>query len=445
MSTTLRQAKAEARALRKQGDHAQAFSIYEKILAAVPLANEVRLLVADALAEIGANEAAAQVYKTVAIHDIRSGHPLPAIVASHALVQLGHPVVEIEELLVRTFASGSPQLARFAIKPAPVNPDAKLDAGDPVKGMPLEKAAENAGRAALDLSVFVGYQEQYHPLPFLSELSQDSFFAVGRSLRVLRMEDGQLVMRQGDTGDSLFLVANGELRVFVTGPDGVSKDVARLFENTLFGEMALITGQPRTASVAVVGEADVIEISRASLEQVMAQVPAVRDGLDRFSRERLIKNLLQTSPIFSPFTKSQQGELLRRFEGLEVEAGTELIAEGVRGKGLFLILSGECEVIARAASAEPVPLARLRAGDLFGEMSLVTDQPTSACVRSATKATVLFLAREYVERLAEAIPEIQSYFEQLAMTRARDNTLRFDRGPIPEEAIDVDLSDVIPV
>jgi len=56
---------------------------------------------------------------------------------------------------------------------------------------------------------------------------------------------------------------------------------------------------------------------------------------------------------------------------------------------------------------------------------------------------VLFLAREYVERLAEAIPEIQNYFEQMAMSRARDNTLRFDRGSIPEEAMDVDLSDVI--
>ena len=443
MTTTLRQAKAEARAFRKQGDHARALSLYEKILAAVPLANEVRLLVADTLAEIGAHEAAARVYKAIAIHDIRSGHPLPAIVASHALVKLGHPVDEIEELLVRIFASGSPQLARFAIKPAPVNPEAKIDAGDSLKIVSLDKATENAGRAALDLSVFVGYQEQYHPLPFLSELSRESFYAVGRSLRVRRLEDGQMVMRQGDKGDSLFLAANGELRVFVTGSDGASKDVAHLFENTLFGEMALITGQPRTASVAAVGEADVIEISRAALEHVMAQVPAVREGLDRFSRERLIKNLLQTSPIFSPFTKSQQGELLRRFEGHEVDVGTELIVEGDRGKGLFLILSGECDVVARASSADPVHLARLRTGDLFGEMSLVTDQPTSASVRAASKATVLFLAREYVERLAEAIPEIQTYFEQLAMARARDNTLRFDRGAIPEDAIDVDLSDVI--
>ena len=261
---------------------------------------------------------------------------------------------------------------------------------------------------------------------------------------MLRLTDGQLVVRQGDAGDSLFLVAGGELRVFVNTPAG-PKDVARLFENTLFGEMALITGQPRSASVAAVGEADVIGISKAALAVVMAKLPAIRTVLDRFSRERLIKNLLQTSPLFVPFTKSQQGELLRRFEGNEVEAGTELIREGERGKGLFLVLAGEVEVISHADTPETVSLARRKPGDIFGEMSLGTDQPTSATVRATMSSSVLFLARGYVERLAEAVPQIQAYFEQVALNRARDNTLRFDRGALPSEAIEVDLSDVVPV
>jgi len=73
--------------------------------------------------------------------------------------------------------------------------------------------------------------------------------------------------------------------------------------------MALITGQPRTASVAAAGDADVIGVSKAALALVVAKLPAIRAALDQFSRERLIKNLLQTSPLFVPFTKSQQGEL----------------------------------------------------------------------------------------------------------------------------------------
>jgi len=442
MKITLREARDEARRFRRNGDHPHALHAYQRILAALPLDYETRLAIADVLAEAGQTDAAAEVYRSVAIHNVRAGHPLPAIVAAYALGKLGQPVDDIFALLVKTYASGSPLLARFAVRTAPVDPSTVLEVGDIGHTGSLAHVMEQARKTALDLSVFVGYQEQYHPLPFLSELGPESLAAVLRSLTVLRLTDGQLVVRQGDAGDTLFLVADGELRVFVNTPAG-DKDVARLFENTLFGEMALITGQPRTASVAAAGDADVIGVSKAALALVVAKLPTIRAALDQFSRERLIKNLLQTSPLFVPFTKSQQGELLRRFEGHEVEAGTELIREGERGKGLFLMLAGEVEVVARADTPEAVSLARLKPGDIFGEMSLVTDQPTSATVRATMHSSVLFLAREYVERLAEAIPQVQAYFEQVALNRARDNTMRFDRGALPSEAIEVDLSDVV--
>jgi CRP-like cAMP-binding protein len=442
MKITLREARDEARRFRRNGDHPHALRAYQRILAALPLDYETRLAIADVLAEAGQTDAAAEVYRSVAIHNVRAGHPLPAIVAAYALGKLGQPVDDIFALLVKTYASGSPLLARFAVRTAPVDPSTVLEVGDIGHTGSLAHVMEQARKTALDLSVFVGYQEQYHPLPFLSELGPESLAAVLRSLTVLRLTDGQLVVRQGDAGDTLFLVADGELRVFVNTPAG-DKDVARLFENTLFGEMALITGQPRTASVAAAGDADVIGVSKAALALVVVKLPTIRAALDQFSRERLIKNLLQTSPLFVPFTKSQQGELLRRFEGHEVEAGTELIREGERGKGLFLMLAGEVEVVARADTPEAVSLARLKPGDIFGEMSLVTDQPTSATVRATMRSSVLFLAREYVERLAEAIPQVQAYFEQVALNRARDNTMRFDRGALPSEAIEVDLSDVV--
>ena len=442
MKITLREARDEARRYRRNGDHPHALHAYQRILAALPLDYETRLAIGDVLAEAGQTDAAAEVYRSVAIHNVRAGHPLPAIVAAYALGKLGQPVDDIFALLVKTYASGSPLLARFAVRTAPVDPSTVLEVGDIGHTGSLTHVMEQARKTALDLSVFVGYQEQYHPLPFLSELGPESLAAVLRSLTVLRLTDGQLVVRQGDAGDTLFLVADGELRVFVNTPAG-DKDVARLFENTLFGEMALITGQPRTASVAAAGDADVIGVSKAALALVVAKLPTIRAALDQFSRERLIKNLLQTSPLFVPFTKSQQGELLRRFEGHEVEAGTELIREGERGKGLFLMLAGEVEVVARADTPEAVSLARLKPGDIFGEMSLVTDQPTSATVRATMHSSVLFLAREYVERLAEAIPQVQAYFEQVALNRARDNTMRFDRGALPGEAIEVDLSDVV--
>jgi CRP-like cAMP-binding protein len=265
-----------------------------------------------------------------------------------------------------------------------------------------------------------------------------------RSAEVRRLVDGELVVRQGDPGTSLFLVAGGELRVIVTGPDGAHREVARLYENTLFGEMALITGTTRGASVLVVGAADVLEVSREALARVALQIPAVAGELDRFARERLIKNLLATSPLFTPFTKDQQTELLLRFEGVEVEPGAEVICEGDAGTGLYVVLSGELEAITRTApEAEPILLGKLGTGDILGEMSLLSHQPTSATVRAVCKCMLLFLDRTYVERLAAAIPEVRAYFAGVATRRAEGNTVRLGASYLPAQPIELDVDDLL--
>jgi CRP-like cAMP-binding protein len=442
MNTTLGEAKAEAHRLYRAGEYTMALRAYDQILATVPLDSDVRFKIADVLAKAGLADEAAEVYRAVAIHDIRTGHPLPAVVACEVLEAMNRPTDDIRDLLADTYASGSPQLARFAVRPAPVPPDTQVAVAEPEDGEPLDVVASRARERALDLSAFVEYQQQFHPLPFFSELGREPFLAVLRSLTVQRLEDGAVVTRQGEPGTALYLVASGEVRVYTTEPDG-EREIARLFENTLFGEMALITQQPRSASVAVVGEADIIEVSRMALARVTAQLPAIKEVLDRFTRERLIKNLLQTSPLFAPFTKAQQSDLLKRFEGHEVDRGTAVISQGEPGQGLFVVLSGELEVVAKNDAGVEVPLARLDTGDIFGEMSLITEQPTSATVRAVSRTALLFLARTYVERLTAHIPEVRDYFESVALQRARDNTLRLRGRALPTDVQELDASDIL--
>jgi CRP-like cAMP-binding protein len=442
MSITLGEARAEARRLFHAGDYARALRAHEQILAAVPLDYQVRFKIADILAKVGLNDEAAEIYRTIAAHDLRSGHPLPAIVACHALEALGQRADEILSTLASTYAAGSPHLGRFAVRPAPVPAETRLPPPDLEGSEPFDAVADRARQRALDLSAFTEVQQQFHPVPFFSELGRDALLAVLRSLAVKRLDDGAVVTRQGEAGTALYLVAAGEVRVVVSDQAG-DREIARLYEGSLFGEMALITDQPRSASVVAVGEADIIEVSRQALENVTRQIPALKQVLDGFTRERLIKNLMQTSPLFTPFTKAQQSDLLRRFEGHEVEPGMEVIREGEPGLGLFVVLSGKLEVIANARGKDPIALARLSTGDICGEMSLLANQPTSASVRAVTKGTVLFLAREYVERLTAAIPEIRDYFAGVAARRAQDNSLRLRGRSLPQDATEVDASDVL--
>jgi CRP-like cAMP-binding protein len=429
MGIKLRDLKAEARRLIKAGQLAPALAVCDHLLASNPLDYETRLKIADLLAALGDAPGAAAVYRLVAEHDIRSGHPLPAIVALQALQDLGGSTTDLVNLMADLYAQGSPALAKFAARQAPVDLDAELEAPDARNPEDPEDPAAVVARArerAQDLSAFASYPEQFLPLAFFSELPRDVFVPVIRTLRVKRLSDGELIIREGEPSVSFFVVAAGQVRVFHTDPLGKRAEMAELHEGALFGEMALLAAQPRSASVDVVGDADILELGRSALASVEAEVPSLAPVLAKFARERLLKNLLATSPLFRPFTRQQQLDLIRRFDGHEVAPGTEIIREGDPGLGLYVVLAGEVEVTkqpAAPATGSPpaeVALARLRAGEIFGEMSLLRNQPTTASVRAVRQTTILFLAREYFQRLVEAVPEIRAYFETLSQKRDLD-------------------------
>jgi CRP-like cAMP-binding protein len=416
MGIKLGELKAEARTLLRAGETGAALAAFDHILAANPLDYDSRLKVADLLAGLGEREGAKEIYQALASHDLRSGHALPAVVACKQLEALGGNADALIDTLSSLYAHGAPALAKFAARQAPVDLDSEIPRPDLSKAEDVAAIAARARARALDFSVFVQYPEQFLPLPFFSELPREVFRPVARALRLRRLNDGDFIIREGEPGVAFYLVATGQVRVFATQA-GKQIERGRLHEGALFGEMALLTQQPRTASVQVVGEADILELSRESLAELTAEVPSLGVALDKFARERLLKNLLATSPLFRPFNHQQQLDLIRRFDGHEIAAGTVIIREGDAGQGLFVVLAGEVEVSKHQAGGGELSLARLRAGDVFGEMSLLAHQPTTATVTAARDSTILFLAREYFQRLVEALPTIRQYFVQLAEKR----------------------------
>ncbi|HSZ82588.1 MAG TPA: cyclic nucleotide-binding domain-containing protein [Polyangia bacterium] len=416
MGIKLGDLKAEARTLLRAGEVGAALTAFDHILASNPLDYDSRLKIADLLVSAGDREGAAALYHALALHDLRSGHALPALVACKRLEAMGVGTDDLVDTLSGLYAHGSPALAKFAARQAPVDMDSEVPRPDLTKAPDIATIAARARARALDFSVFVQYPEQFLPLPFFSELPREVFRPVVRALRLRRLADGELVIREGEPGVAFYLVATGQVRVFAT-QGGRPVERGRLHEGALFGEMSLLTQQPRTASVQVIDEADILELARESMAAITAEVPSLAVALDKFARERLLKNLLATSPLFRPFNHQQQLDLIRRFDGHEVAAGTVVIREGDAGQGLFVVLAGEVEVSKRQADGGELSLARLRAGDVFGEMSLLTQQPTTATVTAARPSTILFLARDYFQRLIEALPAIRQYFEGLAQRR----------------------------
>lgn len=127
---------------------------------------------------------------------------------------------------------------------------------------------------------------------------------------------GELVIRAGEPGSSMFVVHNGRVRVQVN-ENGRPRTVATLNEGDFFGEMALFTGEPRTANVVAQEETEVLEIGHAAMKRVFDTNPDLVESLSFIIAERR-QALAAQSDSVTPENVSSAGLLssIKRFFGL---------------------------------------------------------------------------------------------------------------------------------
>jgi CRP-like cAMP-binding protein len=426
--------KRSAATLFAQGQHVAALRLYDAIVAAAPLDFDARIRVADAALALG-DPNAARVYRAAGWYCLKSGHPLSALVCARVLEAHGADSSDLTAALVVTYGSESDLLDKGATR-IPLPPETlPVTVPDVRQPAPAGAIAAALARAEHATDRLTDLPAALHPIPLLSALSEAAFRRVLGTLVLRRLPAGALVIREGEPGNAFYFVASGQLRVFATDGLGRQTELAQLGEHAVFGEMALLSAQPRSASVACVSEVDLFEVGRQALAQLADELGPVAEALHGFTRERLLGNLMATSPLFRPFNRMQQRELLRRFTSHDVAPDTVVIHEGEQGRGLFVVLSGELDVSRRGADGHAVSLAGLRTGDVFGEIAVLRNAQTTATVVTQRPSTVLFLAREYVERIVAGVPEIKSYLEALAEDREIDNHLVMGEDAPPDERV----------
>lgn len=97
---------------------------------------------------------------------------------------------------------------------------------------------------------------------------------------------GEVILRRGDAGESMFVIHRGKVEVRLPGANGSLQPVAVLEPGNFFGEMALFTGEPRTADVSAVDEVEILEIRKAAIEHLFNQNAALAEAFSHKIAER---------------------------------------------------------------------------------------------------------------------------------------------------------------
>ena len=121
--------------------------------------------------------------------------------------------------------------------------------------------------------------------PLFSSFSQDELIAVMHGLRLLSFEPGDIIISEGDAGDSLFVIASGIAKAFVRR-DGAQKLARSMGEGTFFGEISILSGKPRTATVTAAMACELLELDKKTLDEITTTHPNVRQVLEDFYIQR---------------------------------------------------------------------------------------------------------------------------------------------------------------
>jgi hypothetical protein len=122
--------------------------------------------------------------------------------------------------------------------------------------------------------------------PLFDDFTEQELLAVMEKLDLVAFEPGDIVIAEGQPGDSLFVLTTGSVKAFVKNPSGRQVFVRALGEGSFFGEISILSGKPRTATITCATPCELLELDRAALDSITAKHPRVQNVLLEFYKQR---------------------------------------------------------------------------------------------------------------------------------------------------------------
>jgi zinc transporter ZupT len=163
-------------------------------------------------------------------------------------------------------------------------------------------------------------------------------------IRERQLKAGEILFRAGDPGDALYIVARGTVEVLTNGLPGAETPgsaIAVLGEGHAFGEMSLLSGGRRTATIRTVTDTDLLEIGKEDFDRLVAADRQLADAVKRISHQRAISNLSAGGTDAALWAKVASGSL----DHLNRHETAKMLTAAANGAGIAIVLGNILDTI----------------------------------------------------------------------------------------------------
>ena len=210
----------------------------------------------------------------------------------------------------------------------------------------------------------------------------------------------EVVIKEGDEGDCLYVVASGTLSCTKVFKGNTEPTFLKRYEpSEAFGELALLYNAPRAATITSDDECLLYALDRNTFNHI------VKDAAVR--RREKYENFLKKIPLLETMDDYERSQVAECFKDVKFEKGATIIKEGEEGKEMYFLLSGEAyaQKVLDGAS-EPSEVKAYGEGDYFGELALLKNAPRAATIIARENCSCVTMDRHAFKRMIGPLDQI---------------------------------------
>jgi CRP-like cAMP-binding protein len=278
-------AAAAARAV-KVGDRAlaqQAVEVLDAYFGGSRWTPRMRLGLARILWDSGKHDEAIPVLVSLADELAHQGFPEKAIAVIKKIEQIQRR--DVQSLLLAPLARGDSAPIDATPRPLPSQVDTFQHWLVRIARETLAMR-QSVGDAEPDAATLSAVSAGLRTSPLLEDLTEDELVGLIRELRLVSFGAGDIILSEGEAGEDVFVLAAGRVAVHKRDATGRNVKVCSLGPGAFFGEMATLSGRPRTATITVVDRSELLALDRKALDVIASDHPRVREVLEQHFIER---------------------------------------------------------------------------------------------------------------------------------------------------------------